>query len=85
MSVLRSCCSLEVKQTNAVRSASESLFSSSFTQMVMEFPDNVLNLDGHQNNSAQLKQFIQVNISLFYKESHVLLGFGFCRSLPLCL
>ncbi|XP_017677206.1 PREDICTED: gametogenetin-binding protein 2 isoform X2 [Lepidothrix coronata] len=27
--------------------------------MVMEFPDNVLNLDGHQNNSAQLKQFIQ--------------------------
>lgn len=29
--------------------------------MVMEFPDNVLNLDGHQNNSAQLKQFIQVN------------------------
>lgn len=28
--------------------------------MVMEFPDNVLNLDGHQNNGAQLKQFIQV-------------------------
>ncbi|XP_056672426.1 gametogenetin-binding protein 2 isoform X4 [Monodelphis domestica] len=27
--------------------------------MVMEFPDNVLNLDGHQNNGAQLKQFIQ--------------------------
>ncbi|NWW11787.1 GGNB2 protein, partial [Oreocharis arfaki] len=27
--------------------------------MVMEFPDNVLNLDGHQNNSTQLKQFIQ--------------------------
>ncbi|XP_071882273.1 gametogenetin-binding protein 2 isoform X1 [Anas platyrhynchos] len=27
--------------------------------MVMEFPDNVLNLDGHQNNNAQLKQFIQ--------------------------
>lgn len=53
--------------------------------MVMEFPDNVLNLDGHQNNGAQLKQFIQVNISLFYKESHVLLGFGFCRSLSLCL
>lgn len=29
-------------------------------KMVMEFPDNVLNLDGHQNNGAQLKQFIQV-------------------------
>jgi len=29
----------------------------------MEFPDNVLNLDGHQNNGAQLKQFIQVNTS----------------------
>ncbi|XP_028938046.1 gametogenetin-binding protein 2 isoform X2 [Ornithorhynchus anatinus] len=27
--------------------------------MVMEFPDNVLNLDGHQNSGAQLKQFIQ--------------------------
>uniref|UniRef100_A0A6J0T8X5 Gametogenetin-binding protein 2 n=1 Tax=Pogona vitticeps TaxID=103695 RepID=A0A6J0T8X5_9SAUR len=27
--------------------------------MVMEFPDNMLNLDGHQNNGAQLKQFIQ--------------------------
>ncbi|XP_061460794.1 gametogenetin-binding protein 2 isoform X1 [Rhineura floridana] len=27
--------------------------------MVMEFPDNVLNLDGHQNNGAPLKQFIQ--------------------------
>ncbi|XP_062815431.1 gametogenetin-binding protein 2 isoform X4 [Anolis carolinensis] len=27
--------------------------------MVMEFPDNVLNLDGHHNNGAQLKQFIQ--------------------------
>ncbi|XP_012581519.1 PREDICTED: gametogenetin-binding protein 2 [Condylura cristata] len=27
--------------------------------MVMEFPDNVLNLDGHQNNGTQLKQFIQ--------------------------
>nr|XP_006138693.1 gametogenetin-binding protein 2 isoform X5 [Pelodiscus sinensis] len=27
--------------------------------MVMEFPDNVLNLDGYQNNGAQLKQFIQ--------------------------
>lgn len=35
--------------------------------MVMEFPDNVLNLDGHQNNGAQLKQFIQVMVfkSLF--------------------
>jgi len=32
--------------------------------MVMEFPDNVLNLDGHQNNGAQLKQFIQV---IFFK------------------
>lgn len=53
--------------------------------MVMEFPDNVLNLDGHQNNGAQLKQFIQVNISLFFKESHMLLGSGFCRFLPLCL
>lgn len=31
--------------------------------MVMEFPDNVLNLDGHQNNGAQLKQFIQVIFS----------------------
>ncbi|XP_017395218.1 gametogenetin-binding protein 2 [Cebus imitator] len=30
--------------------------------MVMEFPDNVLNLDGHQNNGAQLKQFIQVMV-----------------------
>lgn len=29
--------------------------------MVIEFPDNVLNLDGHQNNSTQLKQFVQVN------------------------
>ncbi|XP_007440339.1 gametogenetin-binding protein 2 isoform X2 [Python bivittatus] len=27
--------------------------------MVMEFPDNMLNLDGHQHNGAQLKQFIQ--------------------------
>lgn len=27
--------------------------------MVMEFPDNVLNLDGHQNTGTQLKQFIQ--------------------------
>ncbi|XP_060704118.1 gametogenetin-binding protein 2 isoform X2 [Hemiscyllium ocellatum] len=27
--------------------------------MVMEFSDNMLNLDGHQVNSAQLKQFIQ--------------------------
>ena len=27
----------------------------------MEFPDNVLNLDGHQNNGAQLKQFMQVS------------------------
>ncbi|XP_066491408.1 gametogenetin-binding protein 2 isoform X1 [Tiliqua scincoides] len=27
--------------------------------MVMEFPDNVLNLDGHHNNGVQLKQFIQ--------------------------
>lgn len=53
--------------------------------MVMEFPDNVLNLDGHQNNGAQLKQFIQVSISLFFKESHVLLGSGVCRFLPLCL
>lgn len=34
--------------------------------MVMEFPDNVLNLDGHQNNSAQLKQFIQVNTSFVF-------------------
>jgi hypothetical protein len=31
--------------------------------MVMEFPDNVLNLDGHQNNGTQLKQFIQVIVS----------------------
>lgn len=29
-------------------------------QMVMEFPDNVLNLDGHHSNGVQLKQFIQV-------------------------
>lgn len=34
--------------------------------MVMEFPDNVLNLDGHQNNGAQLKQFIQVNTSSWF-------------------
>ncbi|XP_005986888.1 gametogenetin-binding protein 2 isoform X1 [Latimeria chalumnae] len=27
--------------------------------MVMEFPENVLNLEGHQVNSVQLKQFIQ--------------------------
>ncbi|XP_026538517.1 gametogenetin-binding protein 2 [Notechis scutatus] len=27
--------------------------------MVMEFPDNMLNLDGHQHNGGQLKQFIQ--------------------------
>ncbi|KAL7986951.1 hypothetical protein Chor_005870 [Crotalus horridus] len=27
--------------------------------MVMEFPDNMLSLDGHQHNGAQLKQFIQ--------------------------
>lgn len=33
--------------------------------MVMEFPDNVLNLDGHQNNGAQLKQFIQVIVLKF--------------------
>lgn len=42
------------------KSSSLSCFSS-LVQMVMEFPDNVLNLDGHQNNSTQLKQFIQVN------------------------
>lgn len=28
--------------------------------MVMEFSDNMLNLDGHQINGAQLKQFVQV-------------------------
>lgn len=38
--------------------------------MVMEFPDNVLNLDGHQSNSAQLKQFIQVNTSVGFQGSH---------------
>ncbi|XP_032070821.1 gametogenetin-binding protein 2 isoform X1 [Thamnophis elegans] len=27
--------------------------------MVMEFPDNMLNLDGHQHSGGQLKQFIQ--------------------------
>ncbi|XP_053130998.1 gametogenetin-binding protein 2-like isoform X3 [Hemicordylus capensis] len=35
------------------------LFIDDTLTMVMEFPDNVLNLDGHQNNGAQLKQFIQ--------------------------
>lgn len=44
-------------------------FFLSFTQMVMEFPDNVLNLDGHQNNNAQLKQFIQVSTPLFFRKT----------------
>ncbi|XP_006899523.1 PREDICTED: gametogenetin-binding protein 2 [Elephantulus edwardii] len=35
------------------------LFIDDTLTMVMEFPDNVLNLDGHQNNGTQLKQFIQ--------------------------
>lgn len=32
--------------------------------MVMEFPDNVLTLAGHQNTGAQLKQFVQVTHAL---------------------
>ncbi|XP_063002611.1 gametogenetin-binding protein 2 isoform X1 [Elgaria multicarinata webbii] len=35
------------------------LFIDDTLTMVMEFPDNVLNLDGHQSSGAQLKQFIQ--------------------------
>nr|XP_033778083.1 gametogenetin-binding protein 2 isoform X2 [Geotrypetes seraphini] len=35
------------------------LFIDDTLTMVMEFSDNMLNLDGHQINGAQLKQFIQ--------------------------
>lgn len=49
--------------------------------MVMEFPDNVLNLDGHQNNGAQLKQFIQVmvfkSLFLYVKYMYVFKSFIF--------
>ena len=29
--------------------------------MVMEFSDSVMNLDSHQINSSQMKQFVQVS------------------------
>ncbi|KAF7244339.1 Gametogenetin-binding protein 2 [Varanus komodoensis] len=39
--------------------------------MVMEFPDNMLSLDGHQNNVAQLKQFIQRHGTLKQQDLNV--------------
>lgn len=30
-------------------------------QMVMEFTDNVMNLDSHQINSSEMKQFVEVS------------------------
>lgn len=58
--------------------------------MVMEFPDNVLNLDGHQNNGAQLKQFIQViflkinvlNVCVYIEESFKILALNINYILP---
>lgn len=58
--------------------------------MVMEFPDNVLNLDGHQNNGTQLKQFIQVivlklnilNLCMCFKESFKILAIRINFVLP---
>lgn len=38
------------------------------SQMVMEFPDSILDVEDHETNPAQWKQFSEVSSSNFYTQ-----------------